>query len=168
MQARYLAELVLQTVLAELATDRGPTYVKQARLSPLKGCDADQPTASCCDGAGPSDACFVFSRAQLEGIAGSLLIPSASPLPGSLGWADIDWDCKVDLTDPAPAMPPPAGYDLTSAGALNVEPVMVTLTATCALWPRPSLPADQDAVVAATAVQEMLSAHVIINNVPKL
>jgi hypothetical protein len=177
-QTRYLAELFLQTVTAELASPRGPKYVLEARLNPKRGCGAGNPdpvccawaapTESCCEGAGATDACLFVDRGTLEDIAGPMLVPTNALNPGSLGWADLDWYCWVSMSDPAPATPPPAGYDLTSAGATNVEPVQVTLASTCAVWPRPGPSGDKDSVVASTATQELLSAHVVVNNVPKL
>ncbi|MCC6552915.1 MAG: hypothetical protein IT372_07830 [Polyangiaceae bacterium] len=163
-QTHYLTEYAAQAVAAELGSPRGPAYVVRARLAPAPDCGA---------GAGAPLDCFVFGREQLEAAGGPMLEPPAPPSPGSLGWADLgwadlDWACKVELSDAAPAMPPPPGHDETSAGAVNVRPVLVTLTATGVVWPRAPAGASEAEVIASLASQEVMSAHVIVSHVPEL
>jgi len=154
-QTQYLTEYAVQAALAELSTPRGPAYVQRARLEPADDCTIDGD-------------CFVFGREQLELAGGPLLDPAAPPLPGSLGWADLDWACKVELTDPIEAMPPPPGHDETSAGAVNVRPVMVTLSATGVVWPRVPAGGAQAEAIAGAASQAIMSAQVIVSNVPRM
>ena len=156
-QAHLLTAYALQATVAELGTPRGPAYVEAARLAPPGACAAGQ-------------ACFTFGREQLELVAGPLLDPPSAPRPGSLGRTEIGWSCRIEMSDPMPAMPPPPGFDETSAGAAAVRPVMVTLGATGVLWPAEAgagVPGPDPELAAATAVRAELRAHAVVRGVPR-
>lgn len=150
-QARHLTGYALQATLAELGSARGPAYVQAALGDSTPDCGSGAP-------------CFAFSREQLELLGGPLLEPPGAARPGSLGRAELGWSCRVEVTDPMPALPPPPGFDETSAGAAAVRPVMVTLGATGALWPGAA--PDGEAIAAAGARAE-LRAHAVIRGVPR-
>lgn len=150
-QAQHLTAYALQATLAELGTSRGPAYVQEAVVDPAPACASGAP-------------CFVFSREQLELLGGPLLEPPGAARPGSLGRAELGWSCRVTMSDPMPALPPPPGFDETSAGAAAVRPVMVTLGATGALWPGAA--PDGEAIAAAGARAEV-RAHAVIRGVPR-
>jgi hypothetical protein len=157
-QARYLAEFAMQVAVSDFE-ERGQVYVQQAVLNP----------DSRCDGVTLGDPCFIVGKASIDQLippAEGLLAAPVSPAPGSLGWSNLGWEFEVHETDIMPAVPPPSGYDETSAGAVNLRPMRATLQARVVLIP-PAGGMTQDQVIAAAGIQERMSAHVIINNVPK-
>ncbi|EYF01713.1 hypothetical protein [Chondromyces apiculatus] len=171
-QARYLTELSLQATTSLLGNpDLGPEFIRQLRVNSAFLCDASAPER-CCFAALSGDRCIRFSRTQVEGYTGPLLEQPTPTVPGSLGRASLEYRFEVQMTDSAPAKPPPPGMDLTSAGAVDMQSVMVTLNATGVIYPAPAsiaggnTPSDDRAVVAAAGYQEVLSAHVVVNNVP--
>ncbi|AKT39382.1 pilus assembly PilX family protein [Chondromyces crocatus] len=167
-QARYLTELALQATIAQLDNaDIGPSLIQESRRKDAYVCDASAPER-CCFAAEPGDRCFRFSREALEGFTGSLVVPYTPTIPGSLGKADLQYRIEVEMSDFSRARPPPPGMDLTSAGAVNTDAVMVTLNATSVVYPAPgpNAPMDDKTLVAMSGNQELLSAHVVVINVP--
>ncbi|EYF02093.1 Hypothetical protein CAP_7433 [Chondromyces apiculatus DSM 436] len=163
-QAQRLTDHALLATVAELSSPRGPAYVQQARAGGEAGCV----------GGDAGVACTSLGRGQLELLGGPLVVPPSDAGVGSLGWSAVGWDVRVELSDPMPALPSPPGFDETSAGAVAVRPVMVTLSATGVLWPgAPGVPAVAESApswaeaLGATAVQAELRAHAVVRGVPR-
>lgn len=160
-QAHYLAELALNTAVAEVQ-QYPQAYLQRMLQSPDTGCE----------GAEPGDPCVIIGRETLEQRLGSgpaapkLLDPAQPPLPGSLGWADLGWNTRVYMTEPVPAMPAPPGFDESSSGAVNLQSVRVTFRAWTIVHPGTD-PASEPELVASSGIQERLSAHIVLMNVPK-
>jgi hypothetical protein len=155
-QAHYLAEFALNAAVAEI--QQSPqAYLQRLRLSPDTGCEGTE----------LGDACVILGRETLEqrlGSSGPMLDAPASPLPGSLGWTEANWNTRVYMSEPMPAMPAPAGYDESGGGTVNLQSVRVTLRAWTIVYPGNT--PDND-VIASSAIQERLSSHIVLMNVPK-
>ncbi|AKT37146.1 hypothetical protein [Chondromyces crocatus] len=154
-QVQRLTSYVLLAFVAELSSPRGPTYVQATRGASDAGCTS-------------AVACIALGREQLELQGGPLLIAPTAVRPGSLGLVEVGWGARVELSDPMPALPPPPGFDESSAGAVSVAPVLVTLSATGYLWPAASDGAPLSPELrAASAARTELRAHVVVHGVPR-
>ncbi|HSN97471.1 MAG TPA: hypothetical protein VLS89_04200 [Candidatus Nanopelagicales bacterium] len=166
-QTRYFTELALQAAASQLEDPTlGPTHVDKARKLAEYTCDPLGNPDRCCFGAVAGDRCFRFDRGLLESISGPLVTP-AVPGSGSLGWSDLGYRVEIEMTDlNRRAMPPPPGMDLTTAGATKSQAIMVTLVATGVIYPAPTGGLNEQQVIMTAGTQEVLSAHVVVNNVP--
>jgi hypothetical protein len=165
-QTQYLTEYGVNIALSELERNRGWNVTDAAMRSavatgqPLPSCAGDPP------GPPPSPPnCWAKSRYELEDIAekaAGQLVPlidppgSPQPNPGSLGYADLDWDVRVELSKEGLAAV--AGMSAVPDPKVTSTYCKVTVIARGALWPKSA--ANQIQVVAGSGAQSFLSGTV--------
>jgi len=187
-QTHYVAEYATLVSAAELSTEKRDSYIKLMSSSP--DCPANSPACKCKGlggGALPpgvlppngvsNRTCYVFGYQDMEAQLTSnnkFVIPTdaSTPtqrVPGSLGHGDLGAGWTVEMSDLAPATPPVAGTDLSSAGAAQVQYMAVTMSATGEVHPRISVTTGvaQPASQVASSV-EQARAHLIVGPLPKL
>lgn len=174
-QARYLAEVAQQTAATYFGepTSDGPAQVQQSRNMPDRVCDINTKPQFCCFGVDEDPLkvdryrCLRLRSGYLENKYQPFVVPSAAPLPGSLGWADLDYDINIEVTDLSRvAYPLPAGMNYSDPDALGSAPRLVTLLTRAIIYPAPTGGMNQDQVIAASGIQALLSGHVTVD-VPK-
>ena len=166
-QTHHVTEFAMLSTAAELTTQRREAYVKRMATNPVDGC-AEK-------GKVGLYTCYRFGYEELSSAlapsnGGEGLVRAADKekgLPGSLGHGDLEADFVVAMTDLAPATPPVAGMDLTSAGAVNVQYVNVTLTAIGQVRPRVADRTKMSETSAGSASTESLRARLMVGPVPK-
>lgn len=127
-QTQHLTELGVHAFLAQMEDRGGLADIKQVRrLSEEQGITPD--IAEC-----PLGECTSWVRQDLEDQAAEALVdPSASPLPGSLGHAGIDWDVRIDVGDIHPTSAP--GYAAPGTTGSTLKYCLATMYGRGALWP---------------------------------
>jgi hypothetical protein len=172
-QTHYITEYAIVTAAAELSV-RGPAYF-DAMNDPKKTLAEKLLCSSIVDTSQTPPAiilgaqCYQFSYAgiqsQLAGSSTNVLImpfvPGSPATGGGLGFAPIQGDFNVDMTDQGPATPPIAGMDPSPTSPVNVQYKAVTLTATG--FVRPSAPTNTvDSAVGQSTSTEISRAHVVV------
>jgi hypothetical protein len=153
-QAQYLTEFGVQIALADLDKGGGWNRIDAARQSAER---QGQPVT--CFANTPD--CWSMDRTQLEDIAGGpLLEPPDNPVgtPGSLGYAALDWDLRVELSDKRVVAV--AGNSAVPDQKSPTTYCSVTVNARGAVWPMAT--ANQDLVVASAGGQSFLSGAVLV------
>ena len=152
-QAQYLTEFGVQVVLAQMEKNGWSEIDAALRSAERQGqpvtCFADAPD------------CWSFERTRLEEIAGGpLLDPPGNPVgtPGSLGYADLDWDLRVELSDKRQVSV--AGYSAVPDQKSPTTYCNITVNARGAVWPQAT--ANQDLVVASAGGQSFLTGAVLV------
>jgi len=149
-QAQYLTELGVQVVLAELERMGGWNAIEAGQLRATAlgqavNCSVDAPS------------CWVFDRTALEAVTGGELLVNepGSPVgtPGSLGYADLDWNLRVELSDKRQALV--AGNSIVPDQKVTTTFCNISVNARGAIWPRAA--ANQDLVVAGSGGQSFVS-----------
>jgi hypothetical protein len=155
-QTQYLTEFGVEVALSELERKGGWNVIDAAMKSAVT---SSQPVSCAGDPPGPPPSppnCWAMTRTDLELIAGEPLTepPAGSPPdPGSLGYADLDWDVRIELSDKRLAAV--AGNSLVPDQKVTVTYCNVTVNARGAIWPRST--SNQDIVVAGSGSQSFLS-----------
>lgn len=172
-QARYLAEVGQQTAAAYFgdSDSDGPSLVRDARNYPDRVCDMVNKPEYCCFGVDTTKPnpyrCLRLRSGYLENKYQPFVVPPAAPLPGSLGWADLDYDIRIEVTDLSRvAYPLPEGMNYSDPDAIGSAPRLVTLLTRAIIYPAPTGGMNQDQVIAASGIQALLSGHVTVD-VPK-
>lgn len=172
-QARYLAEVGQQTAATYFggSDSEGPAQIQQARNTPGRECDVVNKPEFCCFGVDTTKPepyrCVRLRSGYLENKYQPFVVPPAAPLPGSLGWADLDYDIRVEVTDLGRlAYPLPPGMNYSDNDALGSAPRLVTLLTRAIIYPAPTGGMNEDQVIAASGIQALLSGHVTVD-VPK-
>lgn len=176
-QTHFITDYALLVVAGELSTNRRDAHVNA--MKEAKDCVnvlACKCTGNIRPGNVPSltsnHTCYIFGHENLQQkvaqeTSGALLLTPtdtsdpAHPIAGSLGHGNLEAALRVEMTDLAPASPPVAGLDLTSAGAAQVQYMAVTMKATGQLRP----PGSQDSQRSAASI-ETSRAHLIVGPLP--
>ena len=150
-QTRYVSEYALINATSSLSRDP-KRYVKQMPAY------ITAPGDPKCYGFAlvPNATCFPLGFKQLQDEAGVPLIA-----PGGLGFADLDVDLNIDITDLAPAAPPVAGEALNADSPVKVSYLSLTLTATGQIRAK-VLAANMQQNLALNASVQTWRAHVVV------
>ncbi|MCC6556601.1 MAG: hypothetical protein IT372_26880 [Polyangiaceae bacterium] len=151
-QTQYLTEYGVQLALAELERTKGWDRIDEA----LKRAEAQSQPTGCPGGV---DRCWVLTRHDLELTSGTPLIdpPSASPTsPGSLGYADLDWDVRIELNKTRAVEV--AGNSIVPDQRVTMTYCNISVNARGVVWPKAA--SNQDLVIAGSGSQSFLSGGV--------
>jgi hypothetical protein len=174
-QTHYVTEYAMLGAMAELSTNRREAYIKTMTQPKMVNGDRtqceDKPDLTKVTNA----TCYRFGYEDLEiafvnqSATAKFMNEGDIETPGGLGHGKLVSDFVMEMTDLAPASPPVAGSDLTSAGAANVQYMAVTLTATGMIFPAPADSDDKyvfDAARARAASIESARARLIVGPLP--
>ncbi|MEJ7731677.1 MAG: hypothetical protein WKG00_21005 [Polyangiaceae bacterium] len=177
-QTHFITDYAMLAAAAELSTNRRDAYVEDMKKSDncvtvldckCKGVIRTGNTTSLVS----NHTCYLFGPQDLqqqltkETSSAVFLTPTdvsdpANPVAGSLGHGNLEAGFLVEMTDLAPASPPVAGLDLTSAGAAQVQFMSVTMHATGQVRPPGSVTEQRSA-----ASIETSRAHLIVGPLKK-
>ena len=161
-QTHYITEYSILAITSELSTNRKDAYVRTMAEKPDSKCKASQGVTGA--------TCYRFGYSDIEGqlsaqdAKAKLVVASdqKTQTPGGLGLGSLEPNFLVEMSDLAPANPPVYGNDLTSAGAVNLTYMAVTLTATGQIHSSIVNKSTVDNAIAGTASVETARAHLIV------
>lgn len=159
-QTRNLSEYAVMNATAALARDPGRYVQQMPRYVTAPGDPKCYGFATV-----PNATCFPLGLKQLQDEANAPLVVPADPankIPGGLGFADLDADFNIDITDLAPAAPPVAGEALNADSPVKVTYLSLTLTATGQIRAKVQQAADMQQNLALNASVQSWRAHVVV------
>jgi hypothetical protein len=177
-QTHFITDYAMIATAAELTSNRQSSYVTGMKQSDncvtvldckCKGVIRTGNTASLVS----NHTCYLFGPQEfqqqlaVQTSGAQFLTPTdvtdpANPIAGSLGHGNLEGGFAIEMTDLAPASPPVAGLDLTSAGAAQLGYMSVTIHATGHIRP-PGTAAEQNSAFSL----ETSRAHVIVGPLPQ-
>jgi hypothetical protein len=177
-QTHYITEYAVLTTTAELSTPRRDIYIRQMAKQPDMQCTSVVNTSTGTAVRVSNATCYRFFYGDLENAMKSnageglnVLVNPYSATPtvqgGGLGFAPLQADFVIEMSDLGPSTPPIAGNDLTSAGAVNLQYMTVTLNTTGQVRPL-TTGTTVDPVRGKSASIEVSRAHLVVGPISKL